>query len=74
MLTSDNNNKSVLVQAHSFVFQREQTLDLDSPYIPWGTLEVSSEMKLKLDGVGPVDNRPSTDQLHHFVIFFFFFS
>ena len=21
----------------------------------------------KLDGVGPVDNRPSTDQLHHFV-------
>ena len=24
---------------------------------------------LKLDGVGPVDNRPSTDQLHHFVQF-----
>ena len=23
--------------------------------------------KLKLDGVGPVDNRPSTDQLNHFV-------
>ena len=23
----------------------------------------------KLDGVGPVDNRPSTDQLHHFVHF-----
>ena len=22
---------------------------------------------LKLDGVGPVDNRPSTDKLHHFV-------
>ena len=22
---------------------------------------------LKLDGVGPVDNRPSTDYLHHFV-------
>ena len=22
--------------------------------------------KTKLDGVGPVDNRPSTDQLHHF--------
>ena len=21
----------------------------------------------KLDGVGPVDNRPSTDKLHHFV-------
>ena len=21
----------------------------------------------KLDGVGPVDNRPSTDELHHFV-------
>ena len=23
--------------------------------------------RLKLDGVGPVDNRPSTDKLHHFV-------
>ena len=23
-------------------------------------------MKKKLDGVGPVDNRPSTDKLHHF--------
>ena len=23
--------------------------------------------KVKLDGVGPVDNRPSTDRLHHFV-------
>ena len=22
---------------------------------------------LELDGVGPVDNRPSTDKLHHFV-------
>jgi hypothetical protein len=22
---------------------------------------------IKLDGVGPVDNRPSTDRLHHFV-------
>ena len=21
----------------------------------------------KLDGVGPIDNRPSTDKLHHFV-------
>ena len=27
----------------------------------------------KLDGVGPVDNRPSTDKLHHFVQFFLFF-
>ena len=30
----------------------------------------------KLDGVGPVDNRPSTDKLHHSVLFFlqdFFF-
>ena len=25
---------------------------------------------LKLDGVGPIDNRPSTDPLHHFVQFF----
>ena len=25
---------------------------------------------IKLDGVGPIDNRPSTNQLHHFVHFF----
>ena len=25
------------------------------------------EVKKKLDGVGPVDNRPSTDKLHHSV-------
>ena len=25
------------------------------------------KMQNKLDGVGPVDNRPSTDKLHHFV-------
>ena len=24
-------------------------------------------LKNKVDGVGPVDNRPSTDKLHHFV-------
>ena len=24
-------------------------------------------MKMKLDGVGPVDNRPSPDKLHNFV-------
>ena len=24
-------------------------------------------MPIKLDGVGPVDNRPSLDKLHHFV-------
>ena len=26
----------------------------------------------KLDGVGPVDNRPSPDKLHQFVNFFLF--
>ena len=30
-------------------------------------LEQESTACLKLDGVGPVDNRPSTDKLHHFV-------
>ena len=29
--------------------------------------------KKKLDGVGPVDNRPSTDELHHFVLIEFLF-
>ena len=27
----------------------------------------SSKYVWKLDGVGPIDNRPSTDKLHHFV-------
>ena len=26
---------------------------------------------IKLDGVGPVDNRPFTDKLHHYVQFFY---
>ena len=30
--------------------------------------KVETEVKVeKLDGVGPVDNRPSADKLHHFV-------
>ena len=33
----------------------------------------STVYNFKLDGVGPVDNRPSTDKLHHVVINFFFF-
>ena len=31
-------------------------------------------LKKNLDGVGPVDNRPSTDKLHRFVQNFFFFN
>ena len=27
----------------------------------------TNSLVIKLDGVGPVDNRPSTDKLHHFV-------
>ena len=27
----------------------------------------ANDLGKKLDGVGPVDNRPSTDKLHHFV-------
>ena len=61
----DNESKSILVVAHSVTMS--PTCDLNSPYTPWGNLEVSSERKLKLDGVGPVDTRPSTDKLHHFV-------
>ena len=29
--------------------------------------------KKKIDGLGPVDNRPSTDELHHFVLIEFLF-
>ena len=35
----------------------------------WVSLDgITIEQNLfKLDGVGPVDNRPATDKLHHFV-------
>ena len=33
------------------------------PPFPWKIIEP----KYKLDGVGPVDNRPSTKKLHHFL-------
>ena len=36
-------------------------------------LKEVSQSNNKLDGVGPIDNRPSPDKLHHFVIFFYFF-
>ena len=29
--------------------------------------KITSHIQYKLDGVGPVDNRPSPDYLHHFV-------
>ena len=30
-------------------------------------ISIISLKKEKLDGVGPIDNRPSSDKLHHFV-------
>ena len=29
-------------------------------------LEIPYQLQIKLDGVGPIDNRPATDKLHHF--------
>ena len=38
------------------------------PGFPGGTVRHTAVTKMeKLDGVGPVDNRPSTNKLHHFV-------
>ena len=34
---------------------------------PSETAEILNKDLEKLDGVGPADNRPSTDKLHHFV-------
>ena len=34
---------------------------------PFTVVLASNPFGLKLDGVGPDDNRPSTDKLHHFV-------
>ena len=35
-------------------------------------IEINNSCLVKLDGVGPVDNRPSNNKLHKFVNFFFF--
>ena len=45
-LTSDRLMKTVSVPVHRFGCYRELTLDLDSKYAPWGTLEISSEIRL----------------------------
>ena len=44
------------------------------PLLDWGgskKLYEESTLVIKLDGVGPADNRPSNDQLHLFGIFFY---
>ena len=33
----------------------------------WKLVHKKDDSLKKLDGVGPVDNRPSTEKLHHFV-------
>ena len=40
-----------------------------SPLVPYDSEQIFRKFMLKdkLDGVGPVDNRPSTDKLHHFL-------
>ena len=47
VLNSEDGSKSVLIQAHQFYCHREQTRDYESPYTPLGSLEVSSDAKLK---------------------------
>ena len=46
--------------------QIEGNLVLGQPGMEWVLVVLYKE----LDGVGPVDNRPSPDQLHHFFNFF----
>ena len=36
-------------------------------YVSKGYHTFNQELSCKLDGVGPVDNRPSTNYIHHFV-------
>ena len=46
-----------------------EQIEAGSGYVIFNRPDVAGSV-LQLDGVGPVDNRPSTDQLHHFVQFF----
>ena len=45
-----------------------QKMDFRFHKIDVYTRETSTLIILKEDGVGPVDNRPSTDWLHHFIL------
>ena len=49
----------------------EETEDKDGTEGKYDTqdIEYTRDTEDKLDGVGPVDNRPSTNQLHNFVHF-----
>ena len=42
-------------------------MKIHTHHSPLGLLHYKNKTKTKLDGVGPVDNRPSTNKLHHFV-------
>ena len=44
-----------------------EVMSAETALIKWSEVFFLIVYDLKLDGVGPVDNRPSTDQLHHFV-------
>ena len=50
--------KVIVILYFSFLLKRKEQED---------KRETKFDIMVKLDGVGPVDNRPSTDKLHHFV-------
>ena len=68
-----NNSPWVVMNLNFFSFKQQKNLHhsdkLSQFAIPHFTCHISkaSHVIKKLDGVGPVDNRPYTDKLHHFV-------
>ena len=61
-----------LVSAHSKVAKEALFLErgtLPIKYVLAARTLLYHQTIIKLDGVGPIDNRPSTDKLQHFVIY-----
>ena len=67
-ISIENNKRNILSCSKRgfWHFLEDFTLP-DVPRDGWIFLDYDENIKKKLDGVGPVDNRPSTGKLHQFV-------
>ena len=69
-----DDTKQIGQQVREIKEHRPKKTEVPASQGPWSNCRqdkpISREKKQgenELDGVGPVDNRPSTDKLHHFV-------
>ena len=67
------NNKGISVQHYLVKMLHKILTQLDNNSGGDTFAVIAALIDWKLDGVGPVDNRPSTDKLHHFLFCFGFY-